>query len=132
MNINCFSNIKNPVYSDGTGASVDIVCDIAGVGENIGFTATSIDCEEYGRQLYQNAINGDYGDIGEYVAPVEVESAAPLKSTRKTIQELSLDAFALQCAADAGTASDEQLETLAGLKNTIAERIGENKGEINE
>ncbi|EDT6761332.1 tail fiber assembly protein [Salmonella enterica subsp. enterica] len=60
-------------------------------------------------------------------APV-VEPVAPLlQTTRKTVQELSLEAFALQCAADEGTASPEQLETLASLKQTIAERIGENK-----
>lgn len=54
-----------------------------------------------------------------------------LRATRKTVPQLSLEAFALQCAVDAGTASQEQIDTLAALKQNIAERIGENN-EVNK
>lgn len=39
---------------------IELVCDIAGVGTNLLFTASSDDPEEYGRQLYDNAVAGMY------------------------------------------------------------------------
>lgn len=131
MDISFFSDVKNPVFSAENKSTIDLTCNIKGVGNNLLFTASADDCEAHGRQLYQKAVNGDYGDIGEYIAPVELESTQLLKSTRKTLQELSLEAFALQCAVDAGTASQEQIGTLAALKQNIAERIGENN-EVNK
>ncbi len=110
---------------------IDITCDIKGIGEGVVFTASETDVMSYGRELYHNALNGDYGEIAPYVAP-EIPAAAGLLQTRqKTVSELSLEAFALQCAVDAGTASQEQIDTLAALKQNIAERIGENN-EVNK
>lgn len=76
----------------------------------------------------KSMLQGEWKWDGETVIPVSDELL--LQATRKTVSQLSLEAFALQCAADAGTASSEQLETLAALKNTIAESIGENKEAI--
>lgn len=123
MDINLFSDIKNPVFSTENKSTIDLTCNIKGVGNNLVFTASAGDCEEHGYQLYQNAINGDYGEIGPYAEPDEEPL---LQARQKTVSELSLEAFALQCAVDAGTASQEQIETLAALKQNIAERIGEN------
>ncbi|EED0144999.1 TPA: phage tail protein [Escherichia coli] len=69
-NINKFSNIKKPHYPQGRGvvgtyetAYINIECDIEGVGTGLIFTTNNNDVEEYGRQLYQNAINGMYGTV---------------------------------------------------------------------
>lgn len=35
------------------------------------FTANPNDVEEHGRDLYNRCINGEFGTIAEYVAPVE-------------------------------------------------------------
>ncbi|EGX6617166.1 hypothetical protein JE592_003309 [Salmonella enterica] len=127
MNIDFFSKMTNPVFSNETGTMIDITCDIKGVSDRVVFTASETDVMSYGRELYHNALNGDYGEIASYIAPEIPAAVGLLQSRQKTVSELSLEAFALQCAADEGAASPEQLETLASLKQTIAERIGENK-----
>ncbi|HCL5071044.1 TPA: hypothetical protein N2F43_000253 [Salmonella enterica] len=131
MNIDFFSKMINPVFSNETGTMIDITCDIKGIGEGVIFTASETDVMSYGRQLYQNALNGEYGEIASYVAPEIPAESDLLQARQKTVSELSLEAFALQCAVDAGTASQEQIETLAALKQNIAERIGENN-EVNK
>ncbi|EBX3143175.1 hypothetical protein DRT30_22740 [Salmonella enterica subsp. enterica serovar Ealing] len=131
MNIDFFSKITNPVFSNETGTMIDITCDIKGIGEGVVFTASETDVMSYGRELYHKALNGDYGEIAPYVAPEIPAEADLLQARQKTVSELSLEAFALQCAVDAGTASQEQIDTLAALKQNIAERIGENN-EVNK
>ncbi|EBG0214456.1 hypothetical protein FIH25_17330 [Salmonella enterica subsp. enterica] len=131
MNIDFFSKMSNPVFSNETGTMIDITCDIKGIGEGVVFTASETDVMSYGRELYHNALNGDYGEIAPYVAPEIPAEADLLQARQKTVSELSLEAFALQCAVDAGTASQEQIDTLAALKQNIAERIGENN-EVNK
>ncbi|EAA9320476.1 hypothetical protein CRQ39_13880 [Salmonella enterica] len=131
MNIDFFSKMTNPVFSNETGTMIDITCDIKGIGEGVVFTASETDVMSYGRELYHNALNGDYGEIAPYVAPEIPAEADLLQARKKTVSELSLEAFALQCAVDAGTASQEQIDTLAALKQNIAERIGENN-EVNK
>ncbi|EBX5572435.1 hypothetical protein DSN37_20625 [Salmonella enterica subsp. enterica serovar Kuessel] len=131
MNIDFFSKMTNPVFSNETGTMIDITCDINGIGEKVVFTASETDVMSYGRELYRNALNGDYGEIAPYVAPEIAAEADLLQARQKTVSELSLEAFALQCAVDAGTASQEQIDTLAALKQNIAERIGENN-EVNK
>ncbi|EBV8483649.1 hypothetical protein HT95_002325 [Salmonella enterica subsp. enterica serovar Ago] len=131
MNIDFFSKMTNPVFSNETGTMIDITCDIKGIGEGVVFTASETDVMSYGRELYHKALNGDYGEIAPYVAPEIPAEADLLQARQKTVSELSLEAFALQCAVDAGTASQEQIDTLAALKQNIAERIGENN-EVNK
>lgn len=131
INLDSFSNISNPVYSSATGDRIDLTCDIDGIGTGLVFTAAADDVMNYGRKLYQNAASGDYGEIAPYAAPEIPANADLLQARQKTVSELSLEAFALQCAVDAGTASQEQIETLAALKQNIAERIGENN-EVNK
>lgn len=125
MNIDFFSKMINPVFSNETGTMIDITCDIKGIGEGVIFTASETDVMSYGRQLYQNALNGEYGEIASYVTPEIPAESDLLQARQKTVSELSLEAFALQCAVDARTASQEQIETLTALKQNIAERIGQ-------
>lgn len=125
INLDSFSNISNPVYSSATGDRIDLTCDIDGIGTGLVFTAAADDVMNYGRKLYQNAASGDYGEIAPYVAPKIPANADLLQTRQKTVSELSLEAFALQCAVDGGTASDEQVAELAALRSAIAARVGQ-------
>ncbi|HDZ8185644.1 TPA: hypothetical protein RUT53_003285, partial [Escherichia coli] len=58
---------------------------------------------------------------------VKKEQTQKLQTTLRTVGDLSIEAFSIQCAVDAGTASDAQIENLAELKEAIATRIGENR-----
>ncbi|WP_284962551.1 hypothetical protein [Citrobacter portucalensis] len=61
-----FSNIRNPRYAytgSNRGTTINITCDIEGVGDNLTFTTSSFDTEPYGQQLYANAVAGMYGEV---------------------------------------------------------------------
>lgn len=38
----------------------------------IPFTASKDDCEAHGRAIFDSCVNGEYGEVEEYVAPIEV------------------------------------------------------------
>ncbi|EAU8886638.1 phage tail protein, partial [Salmonella enterica] len=58
--IDAFSNIRTQYRMTDPDNEIELVCDIAGVGTDLLFTASSDDPEEYGRQLYDNAVAGMY------------------------------------------------------------------------
>ena len=74
ITIDNFSNIKTQRYSSASNNSIDIVCDIQGIGNAILFTASKTDSTLYGRELYGRAACGEFGDVAEYVAPIIIES----------------------------------------------------------
>ncbi|WP_370610886.1 hypothetical protein [Klebsiella aerogenes] len=74
MDITQFSNIHSPAFTDGSGQYIDVVADIEGIGQSVTFTASQTDRETHGRELWQNAMNGDYGDIAAYAPPVKSEA----------------------------------------------------------
>jgi hypothetical protein len=57
----------NPVYSNEAGTSIDLMVKFVEMAEVLPFTARPNDVEEYGRQLYANALIGEYGPVGPYV-----------------------------------------------------------------
>lgn len=67
ITIDKFKNIKNPRYSNFQQSSIDITCDIEGVGESIDFTASLNDSAQYGRELYDKAKNGEYGEVSAFI-----------------------------------------------------------------
>ncbi|EAX7156423.1 phage tail protein, partial [Salmonella enterica] len=79
--ISRFSNINTPyaIYTneldrtDETYHSINFTCDIDGIGTNILFTASENDPEEYGRNLFQNAKSGMYGEIRPQITPVIIK-----------------------------------------------------------
>lgn len=75
-------NVREPQYN--VFGSVDLLVTFEGIGE-VPFTATDTDPEPHGRELYQNAINGDYGPIAAYEPPPppsEEELAAMIRDER--------------------------------------------------
>ncbi|ASG88392.1 tail fiber assembly protein [Salmonella enterica subsp. salamae] len=66
--------------------------------------------------------------VGDDGLPMWIDIPEPdpqLQAIRKTVPQLSLAAFALQCAVDEGKASETQIAELAVLRADIANRIGE-------
>ena len=70
---------KNPKWMDEEKTSIVLECKFShyadlGMTENNGyyeFGATPDDPEEHGRQIFEKAKAGDYGTVGDYVAPEE-------------------------------------------------------------
>ena len=58
--------ISNPRYnSHGT---IDVTIDHPTFGV-IEFTSSPSDSEDHGRDIYANALNGEYGEVVEYIEP---------------------------------------------------------------
>ena len=70
---------NNPKWIDEEKTSIVLECKFShyadlGMTENNGyyeFGATPDDPEEHGRQIFEKAKAGDYGTVGDYVAPEE-------------------------------------------------------------
>jgi hypothetical protein len=60
---------KDGVYRDGSGQVIDLTVKFLEFNEPVRFAATPTDPEEYGRQLYANAVRGDYGPVAPYTPP---------------------------------------------------------------
>ena len=68
---------KSPVWANEEQTSIELQCKFShyeslGLTENDGyypFTANPNDVEEHGRQIFEKAKAGEYGTIGNYVAP---------------------------------------------------------------
>lgn len=76
---------KNPKYNrDG---SIDLLVKFEGADDEVWYTASSNDTEHHSQELYNNSINGDYGDIAEYVEPSKVWSEVD-RLQNKLIEEI--------------------------------------------
>ena len=72
---------KNPVWANEENTLIQLDCKFShyaslGITENDGyaaFMAAPNDIEEHGRQIFEKAKAGDYGTVGDYVAPKEGE-----------------------------------------------------------
>lgn len=60
---------KNPSYSDEEGKCISLVVKWVEYNEEFPFGATPWDIEEYGRDLYQRAKAGEFGEIAPYSPP---------------------------------------------------------------
>ena len=72
---------KNPVWTSAEKTSISLRCkfshyDRIGETENDGyllFIASAEDVEQHGREIFAEAKAGNYGTIGDYVAPTDSE-----------------------------------------------------------
>lgn len=66
------TSLTNPVWADAEHTRIDCVITTSQFGdEQLPFTADQNDVEPHGRALFAAIVAGDYGAIGEYVAPLE-------------------------------------------------------------
>ncbi len=61
-------NPRTPRYTE-SGAII-LTMTISDTGVDVEYYAVAHDVEEFGRNLYQRAINGDFGAISPYVPPI--------------------------------------------------------------
>lgn len=82
---------KNPVYSD-AGVNMEVL--FSEIGEWIPFHATEHDTEEHGRELYQRAIDGEFGVVAPYVEPIKTEEELILDIQNAVVEHLNAPARA--------------------------------------
>lgn len=57
----------SPVYATANGDCISLIVKFAEFNEELPFGATPHDPHEHGRNLYERAIAGEFGEIGAYV-----------------------------------------------------------------
>lgn len=69
-----YSNPHSPVWGNAAHTIVNLMVTFDWLGEEVGFTASPYDVEEYGRELHARAIASEFGEIAEYEEPVPTEA----------------------------------------------------------
>jgi hypothetical protein len=60
---------KDPIWNDDTGNAIHLTVRFEEINEDLPFTATSFDPEPHGRDLFERAKAGEFGEIAPYVPP---------------------------------------------------------------
>lgn len=76
-----YSQVKNPKWSNAEHTRVDCEVDFGHLNDEfVLFTADPTDSMEYSKTIFDECVAGNYGVIGEYVAPpTPVAPPAPTK-----------------------------------------------------
>lgn len=61
---------KNPVYNNEEGTSIFLIIKWEEFNEEMPFSACSYDSEAHGRDLFERAKAGEFGEVAPYVAPI--------------------------------------------------------------
>lgn len=64
-----YLNAHSPAWGNAERTIVNLMATFEWLTEEVSFTATPYDTEDYGRELFQRSIDGDFGEITEYVEP---------------------------------------------------------------
>lgn len=70
-----FENIKKPIWANAERTVVDCIVTHEKYGE-IQFTASSMDSEDHGVNLFLEIASGKYGEIADYVPPPALQATA--------------------------------------------------------
>ena len=60
-------NIQNPRWANSSHTLITVDLDLN--GETVLFVASPTDCTDYGPKIYQDCLDGKYGDIAEFSVP---------------------------------------------------------------
>lgn len=61
---------KDPFWSNTEKTSIDLIIKWDKFPNELPFTASPDDCEAHGREIYEAAINGQFGQVKEYPTPL--------------------------------------------------------------
>lgn len=64
---------KNCVWDNAEHTAINMIVKFEEIAEELPFLATPYDPMPYGVELFNNAVNGDYGTIDPYVPPPVTE-----------------------------------------------------------
>jgi len=92
-----YSDVKNLQWANPEHTMINCEVNFHHLQEQyVQFTAIPTDTEVYGKEIYIRAINGEFGEIKEYVAPPPIEPLPPLTAEQKlanaglTVDELKI------------------------------------------
>jgi hypothetical protein len=62
---------KNPVWANADHTMIDLTIKWDGINEEYPFTASPTDVEAHGRAIFEQASQGAFGTVAEYVTPTQ-------------------------------------------------------------
>lgn len=68
---------KNPIWSNADQSTIDLTIKWVELDEELPFTASPNDVEDYGREIYNLASAGEFGEVAQYVPPPEPGPPTP-------------------------------------------------------
>lgn len=71
-----FSTITSPQWANAEQTAIDCMVTFDHIGEPVPFTANAQDTEQHGRDIFTRAAAGEFGEVAEYVPPVQSEAQA--------------------------------------------------------
>lgn len=80
-----FENITSPAWADQEHSAITCVVQFSEFPDPLPFTARADDPELHGQAIYAALIAGEYGPIGEYVAPRPIVPEVVLRSEGKAV-----------------------------------------------
>jgi hypothetical protein len=79
-----YSQVKNPVWANAEHTAIDCEVNFNHLSDEfVPFTSVATDVMEYSKTIFDECVAGNYGPIGEYVAP-----PAPAPAPAPTKEEL--------------------------------------------
>lgn len=108
-----------PCFSNREGTAINLMVSFAHLGgEPILFTASQDDAAEHGRELYQRAKDGDFGEIAPYLGPSQYEELMATFPARKRAEMERVEAkiAPLERAHRLGVATEDEVNMLTSLE----------------
>jgi len=89
MTARTVNSARNPKWVDASNTLIDLEVDFDELDEvYVWFTAQISDPEEWGRTLFNNAVNGDYGEVAAWVAPSNISGEDAMNMVRSVRNEM--------------------------------------------
>lgn len=75
---------KNPIWSNVEKTVINLTIRFEEIDEELPFTASPDDCEEHGKVIYNLAVNGEFGEISDFIpyVPTEEELSERIRNHR--------------------------------------------------
>lgn len=108
-----------PTFANNDGTAINLMVNFSHLpGETILFTASRDDTAEHGRELYQRALDGEFGEIAPYDGPTPYEELMASFPARKRaeMERVEGEIAPLERARRLGVATEEELAELAALE----------------
>ena len=111
-----FLDVLNPQWANAEHTAINVTLIEAEMGE-LPFTAMLNDSTEYGPEIFERVVAGDFGEVAAYEPPSDAALLPAARFQQKRLmQDAGLAVAPLQDAVDLGVATDEQVEQLSAWK----------------
>lgn len=114
------NDVRNPVWADYNQTAVNLEVDFDELDEEyVAFTASPTDSMDYGVDLYNRAIAGEFGDIADWPVPPNPTSEESLDVLRAVRTQLLVETDYIEMPTKWLTLTAEQQTAWATYRNAL-------------